>query len=156
MREFLSPKRESQIRKDEMSDAADIERASALIQDAFPAALGRVEQRIETAARRLGWPWSKAKKVWYGETSLIRAHQMAALEQAQMKEARRAHRQFIEKTARIAEFLELQDPEFHRPDIQGLRGMANEASPSSSQSGPRFGMDGTSVSRVDSTGDNGD
>lgn len=135
MREFLSPKRESHSGKKDMTDATDIAKATELIQEAFPEALGRVEQRITAAARKLGWSWSKAKKVWYGEAALIRAHQMAALEEAQIKEARRAHRQYIEKTARIAEFLERQDPDFHRPSIEGVRGVTG---------------------RVDRTGDKGD
>jgi len=123
MREFLSPKRESHSGKEKMTDATDIARASELIQEAFPESHGRVQQRITAAARHLGWSWSKAKKVWYGETSLIRAHQMAALKQAQLKEARRAHAEYIEKTARIAAFLERQDPDFHRPSIEGIRGV---------------------------------
>lgn len=109
--------------KKEMSDAVDIAFASDKIQSVFNEDLGSIEQRITVAARDLKWTWSKAKRVWYGEITFLRSHEKEALERAEIREARRAHARYIQKTADLAAFLERQDADFHRPSIEGLRGV---------------------------------
>lgn len=93
----------------------------------------RVYDAIAARFPRSGWTRRRVRSIWHRECAGIQFHEMRQLadvahaielEQAQIQEARREHREAINKTARIAAFLERQDADFHRPHIEALRGVA--------------------------------
>lgn len=67
-----------------------------------------VKAAISRAARKLGWPFGRAKTVWYQEARRIDAHEMDAL------------RQQARTYAQIAARLSHIDPDFHCDDIAAL------------------------------------
>ncbi len=76
------------------------------------------------------WTRRRLRAFWNEEAAGVRFHEMcelahvareAAKRQADIEEARRAHAEYVEKTANIAALLERSDPDFHRLDIEGLR-----------------------------------
>ena len=134
---------------DATADARDVAEFRADLLDQFPEALGSVERRIEIAATRLKMTFSAVKRIWYGEATLIRAHQKARMQQIKLEEARRAHRQFVEKTARLAELLERQDEGFHSPDIRALREFVERQT---SVEGAKASRMGAEIQRLDRAG----
>lgn len=76
------------------------------------------------------WTRRRVRALWDKEAAIVQFREMTELaevagveieQKAELKEARRAHAEYIAKTARIAEILERQDEDFHRPQIEGLR-----------------------------------
>jgi hypothetical protein len=110
--------------KSEMSSVAEatllIRKAAEprLIGDSVKAAIGRV-------ARKLGFSFSRAKDIWYGDARRIDAHEMDAL------------RNLAARYAVIAETLRHQDEDFHRAQADALEYFAHR------------------LGGVDRTGDNG-
>lgn len=73
----------------EMSDVAECQE---LIQEMFPADLGKVKERVRTAARKLGWPYSRTKDIWYGDARRIDGFEKEQLKAAQIKREAEAER----------------------------------------------------------------
>lgn len=91
--------------------------------------IDRVFDEIDERFPKAGWTRRRVRAIWHREAAGIQFYemcQMADVAEAveQEKEARREHREAVNKTARIAAFLERQDADFHRPQIEALRGVA--------------------------------
>ena len=102
--------------KSEMSSVAE---ASTLVRRvAEPRPVGdKVKAAIVRAARRLGFPVSRTKDLWYGDARRIDAHEMDALrERAARAEARLA----ITNLLALRERLAAADADFHRPTLAAL------------------------------------
>ncbi len=76
------------------------------------------------------WTRRRLKAFWAREAAGVRFHEMcelahvaqkAAKRRAELEEARKAHAEYVEKTANIAALLEYTDPDFHGVEIEGLR-----------------------------------
>lgn len=105
---------------------------------------GRVNEILYRAARKLTelfphndephkqWSERRLRGWWNKESDCVRHWQMVELYEAAAKskeerellrKAREEHAQFIQKTAAIASLLELTDEDFHRDQIEALRGL---------------------------------
>ncbi len=80
------------------------------------------------------WTRRRLKAFWAREAAGVRFHEMcelahvaqkAATRRAEIEEARKAHAEYVEKTANIAALLEHTDPDFHCLDVEGLRGVSS-------------------------------
>lgn len=79
------------------------------------------------------WTERRIRAFWAREAATVQFREMLELHQAAEKAkaerellaaARKEHAAFIEKTARLRALLEHQDEAFHRPQIEGLGGVA--------------------------------
>lgn len=105
---------------------------------------GRVNEKLFRAYRTLTklfphadepqkqWNERRLRSWWNRESDVVRHWQMLELYEAAQKvkaerelvaKARREHAEFIQKTARLAAFLEHQDEAFAGPQVEALRGM---------------------------------
>lgn len=115
MRDFSSEKRECEMSTVEFCQSALRDRIA-------PPRHGSVKERIRIASRRLGWPFSRARDVWYADGRVsIRADELKQVEQATgltyaAKTERRIHDDYIAR----AEALLRQDEDFHRPFVDAL------------------------------------
>lgn len=82
-----------------------------------------VSDRIRTAARRLGWSYSRTRDAWYADPRIsINADEMRAIEEhAGVRYGRREVKEIDAYIARASALLEGPDPDFHRPFIAALR-----------------------------------
>lgn len=109
--------------------SAVAEASTLLRQIAEPRPVGdSVKAAISRAARRVGLKTGRAEDIWRQEARAIRAEEMDAIRRAaadrkMMEEARAEARSFSERLARLEARL-LQDEDFHRPQLDALRGMA--------------------------------
>lgn len=106
---------------------------------------GRINEMLFRAARKLTelfphsdephkqWSERRLRGWWNKESDCVRHWQMVELYEAAartkeerelLRKAREEHAQFIQKTARIAALLELNDEDFHREQIEGFRSLA--------------------------------
>jgi len=85
--------------------------ASALVRRVEPVQRS-VKAAIGSAARRLGWEYTRTREIWYGRARRIDAHEMDALR-------REAQRQAARYDA-IARAMEQTDPGFYCEDIASL------------------------------------
>lgn len=78
-----------------------------------------------TERRVRGFMSGDAATVQFREMiELHQAAEEAKAERSRLASARKEHAEFIAKTARLRSLLEHQDEDFHRPQIEGLRGIA--------------------------------
>ena len=93
--------------------------------------IDRVFDEIDERFPKANWTRRRVRAIWHREAAGIQFFEMCQLadvvhaieqEQAQIQEARREHREAINKTSRIAAFLERQDADFHRPQIEAFLG----------------------------------
>lgn len=73
----------------------------------------------------------RIRGLFHKEAALVKYHEMidlaevAAIEKQrneELKSARKSHAEFVTKTARLASLLEVQDADFHRGQIEAMRG----------------------------------
>lgn len=97
---------------------------------------GRVKQIIGNCFDALnrkfpkaGWTERRVRSFWNGEAATVSFSEMLQLhktaeavkvEQELIRQARREHAEFKERTARLASLLERQDEDFHRESVEGL------------------------------------
>lgn len=100
--------------------------------------IDRVHEAIVKKFPKSQWTHRRVRAIWHKEAAGIHWHEMcqlmdvaecaeAAAKAAEkdakyIEEARRDHRDYIQKTASIAALLERQDADFHSQNIAGLRG----------------------------------
>lgn len=128
-------KSEKRSKGAEMSEAM---RATACFDDiAFPARLNGVSRKgqVTFVHRKLdrqhpqsGWTWRRVKAFAYGEVENrnVRARELRELEEtaALLREARKAHAEFIAETERLAAAFAHQDEDFAGPEIEARRSLA--------------------------------
>jgi len=103
----------------EQSEMSSLAEASALVRRvAEPRPAGdKVKAAIVRAARRLGFPVSRTKDLWYRDARRIDAHEMDRLrERAARVEARLAVASLLALRGRLA----AADADFHRPTLAAL------------------------------------
>lgn len=116
----------------EQSEMSSVVEASELVRRvAEPRAVGdSVKAAIVRAARRLGFPHSRTKDLWYAHARRIDADEMDRLrEEAGRVEARIA----VAHLLGLRNSLTAADPDFHRPQIvaldDALRALGSEVRP---------------------------
>lgn len=78
-----------------------------------------------TIVQRSFWERDAAHVKYREMVELHRAAEVAKAERELIALARKEHAEFIAKTTSIRALLERQDEDFHRPSIEGLRGVAS-------------------------------
>ena len=109
----------------EFSDMSDVSQASSLVREVIPASGGAtILERINRTSRKLGWPFSRTRDVWYEQARRIDATEMdqlrAATEARRIAEASNEYKDLRARIARIEAALMAQDEAFHRPTIDAL------------------------------------
>ena len=111
-------------KRSEFSEMSDVAYAADLIRQIEPRRDLSVKQWIVVTARRLGWPYSRAKAVWYADARRIDASEMDALRAAiRERETRSLSHEFkhqVDRIARLKAALAVVDEEFHREQILGM------------------------------------
>jgi hypothetical protein len=111
-------------KRSEFSEMSDVCLAAELIRQVEPRRHMSVKEWINTTARRLGWPYSRAKAVWYEDARRIDAGEMDALRAAiRARETRKLSNDYsiqIDRIARLKAALAVVDEEFHREQIAGM------------------------------------
>ena len=107
---------QKQYREDELTDADDVLRAQGLIRDAFPTRRhGNAKAAIWTAYRQLKLNSERrARSIWDATATLIRAHEMTALEQAALRRAQNDYARNERDIARLQAALRIQNPDAYR------------------------------------------
>lgn len=110
----------------ERSDMADVVQAGVLIRDIVGAGGGTtIGERILLTARKLGWPHTRTRDVWYEQARRIDAREMdqlrAATERRRLEEAGHEYRELRARIARIEAALLSQDAAFHGPTLDALQ-----------------------------------
>lgn len=109
----------------ENSDLSDVAQASALIREVAPVEGATIGERIQRAARKLGWRHSRAREIWYEQARRIDAREMDQLrrttEARKLQEATHEYRDLRARISRIEAALLVADADFHGPQIDGLR-----------------------------------
>ncbi|MDI1265281.1 MAG: hypothetical protein PS018_18700 [bacterium] len=111
-------------KRSEFSEMSDVSFAADLIRQVEPRRHMSVKEWITVTARRLGWPYSRAKAVWYEDARRIDAAEMDALRAAiRARETRKLahdHHQHVDRIARLKAALAVVDEEFHGEQIAGM------------------------------------
>lgn len=110
----------------EHSEMSDVAQASLLIREVVSVGSGAtILDRINKTARKLGWPYSRTRDVWYEQARRIDAAEMDQLRSArrarQLEEARKAHAELTALISGMEESLSRVDQDFHRNQIDALR-----------------------------------
>lgn len=89
--------------------------------DVAPA--GSVKGRIRDAARRLGWPYSRTKSIWYADERVrLHPHELRTLEEITgLRYGRQEIRDIDAMLARADALLEGPHEDFYRPFVAALR-----------------------------------
>lgn len=109
-----------------MSDVAECQE---MIQGLFPPGLGKVKERVRTAARKLGWPHSRTKDIWYGdarridgfEKEQLKAERIKREVDAERKIASAEYKQLRDRIARLEARLAIVDEDYSRPFRDALQ-----------------------------------
>jgi hypothetical protein len=108
----------------EFREMSDVAYAAELIRKVEDRRHMSVKEWIAVTARRLGWPYSRAKAVWYEDARRIDAKEMDALRSAiRARETRILANDFrtqVDRIARLKAALAVVDEEFHREQILGM------------------------------------
>lgn len=111
-------------KRSEFSEMSDVAFAADLIRQVEPRRHMPVKEWISVTARRLGWPYSRAKAVWYEDARRIDAAEMdalrAAIREREMRKLSHDYREQVDRIARLKAALAVVDEEFHREQIVGL------------------------------------
>lgn len=111
-------------KRSEYSEMSDVAYAADLIRQIEPRRNMSVKEWIVVTARRLGWSYSRAKAVWYGDARRIDAREMDALRAAVRARETRSlahdYRSQVDRIARLKAALAVVDEEFHREQILGM------------------------------------
>jgi hypothetical protein len=111
-------------KRSEFKEMSDVVFAAELIRRVEPRRHMSVKEWIGTTARRLGWPYSRTKAVWYEDAKRIDAAEMDAIRAAILaRETRKLasdHRTQLDRIARLKAALAVVDEEFHCEQIVGM------------------------------------
>ena len=111
-------------KRSECLEMSDVAFAAELIRQVEPRRHMSVKEWIVVTARRLGWPYSRTKAVWYEDARRIDAAEMDALRAAiRARETRKLsheYREQVDRIARLKAALAVVDEEFHSEQISGL------------------------------------
>lgn len=122
----VSEKR-SEFEEKKMSDVC---LAADLVRQVEPREHRSVKEWIGVTARRLGWPYSRTKAVWYGDARRIDAGEMEALKAAQKHvEIRKLGHEYEDITSRIERLqaaLAVVSEEIRRGDFAALEQTLSE------------------------------
>lgn len=112
---------EKSSEKSEMSSAEFVQ--YALRSHIAPPASGSVKTRIRSAARSLGWSFSRTKDAWYADPRIsINADEMRAIEERTgLQYGREEIRDIDALIAQADALLDGTDADFHRPFVAAFR-----------------------------------
>lgn len=112
---------EKSSEKSEMSSAEFVQ--YALRSHIAPPASGSVKMRIRSAARSLGWSFSRTKDAWYADPRIsINADEMRAIEERTgLQYGREEIRDIDALIAQADALLDGTDADFHRPFVAAFR-----------------------------------
>lgn len=108
----------------EFKEMSDVVFAAELIRRVEPRRHMSVKEWIGVTARRLGWPYSRTKAVWYEDARRIDASEMDAIKAAIVaRETRKLSHDYkaqLDRIARLQAALAVVDEEFHGDQIAGM------------------------------------
>lgn len=111
-------------KRSEQKEMSDTAYAADRIRFVVPREHRSISEWIAATARRLGWPYSRAKAIWYNEARRIDAFEMREIEDAITKKeitaARAEYAELMDRVARLESALLAADSDFHGPQIDAL------------------------------------